>query len=390
MATFNEYRNKSNQRRYSFRYDAGADPVTGKRIRVRKSGFKSKKEAELELSRLQIEIEEHGLHTSNIVTFQDAFNLWFEQYKHTVKESTRATTKRIMLAHVLPYFGDVKLSKLTSAYCQKIVNQWFNDGLTTFKRYKNYASKVIDYAISLDEMKTNPFDKVNLPRRRFVDETTTKYFYTKQELNQLFSGIDKNKYPQPYMFLWLLAYTGMRKGEAIALRWSDISFTGETIAISRTYSRGDNNRPMVSSPKTTKSKRVIDLDPTTISLLKHWKITQAKQNLYLGVRTKGNGHLVFNSSKGKMIPDSKPRAWLHQAIARINKELPANQQLQPIKIHALRHTHASLLFEAGVDIKDVSERLGHSDIQTTLNIYTHVTEERKKQTAIKFKKFMES
>lgn len=389
MATFNEYKTKTGQKLYSFRLDAGVDKVTGQRIRLRRSGFRTKKEAQLAMARLQTHIDQEGLHENKLVTFSDAYKLWFEQYRHTVKESTEATTKRLITDHILPYFGKVDLAKLKPAYCQKIINQWFNDGLKSYIKYKNYASKIIDYMISLDEMKRNPFDNIIIPKRRYTEQAKVKYFYSKPELTRLFKGLEDMDDLKPFMFFWLLTYTGMRKGEAIALQWSDIDFENGTISIQRTMTRGENNRVIVLTPKTATSKRVIDIDPQTIKYLKKWHLAQSKSLMFWGVPVNKDHQLVFTSRVGKMITDSKPRVWLRAVLDHINKNVAFGDELKPIRVHGFRHTHASLLFQAGVDIKDVSERLGHRNIQTTLDVYTHVTEKQKKDTATKFQQFME-
>lgn len=390
MATFHEYKDNKGRRRYDFRVSAGSDPVTGKRQRIHKRGFATKKEAQLAASRLVTQIEQDGLRKSDIVTFDDAYNMWIQQYEHTVKESSFATTLRIFDKHILPYFTGIKLAKLTPAYCQKVINKWFNAGLKSYVKYRNYASKVLTYAVSLEALDRNPFNNIITPRRRYTEKQFKKDFYTRDELTRLFRALDQQGDPKKLTLFRVLAYTGMRKGECLALRWGDIDIPGKTLSIRRTISHGKDNKVIISTPKTTSSRRTIDLDADTVKLLQQWHLQQRKNNLLLGVKDRGSEHYVFTSPSGKLLSDNQPGIWLHALCKQINDVATADsERLEPIRIHGFRHTHASLLFQAGVDIKDVAERLGHSNIQTTMDVYTHVTEQQKKETAETFKRFMQ-
>ncbi len=133
-------------------------------------------------------------------------------------------------------------------------------------------------------------------------------------------------------------------------------------------------------PKTRDSKRLISLDNKTLSLLKKWRISQKEEEFANRIISSAN-NLVFK------IEDGTPLrlAYLNEKLNILIKK----HNLHPITIHGIRHTHASLLFEAGANIKEVQERLGHADIQMTMNIYTHVTNTLKEQTASKFQKYIE-
>lgn len=163
----------------------------------------------------------------------------------------------------------------------------------------------------------------------------------------------------------LLAFTGARRGEIGALTWQDISNNTLTInkAVTRTYAGLE-----VGKTKTASSKRLVSLDSQTISDLKAFKKTTDKKGL------------IFKSSTGGIMTDSLPRKWMHQILD--------DTDLRPIKIHGFRHTHASLCFEAGMTLKQVQYRLGHSDMKTTMNVYTHITKQAQDEIGEKFSNYI--
>ncbi|QED45978.1 site-specific integrase [Cytobacillus dafuensis] len=182
-----------------------------------------------------------------------------------------------------------------------------------------------------------------------------------------------------HVLFHLLIYTGARKGELLALTWDDIDFEAGFIRLWRTLFQTDGKH-LFQMPKTRDSKRLISLDNKTLSLLKKWRISQKEEEFANRIISSAN-NLVFK------IEDGTPLrlAYLNEKLNILIKK----HNLHPITIHGIRHTHASLLFEAGANIKEVQERLGHADIQMTMNIYTHVTNTLKEQTASKFQKYIE-
>lgn len=146
-------------------------------------------------------------------------------------------------------------------------------------------------------------------------------------------------------------------------------------------SRDKQNKLTINTPKTINGIREIAIDPSTIKVLKQWKKIQREELLILGYNSMNSEQLIFHSNKNKLLQPGKTRKWILQVQQKYN--------LNEITTHGLRHTHCSLLFEAGATIKEVQDRLGHSDIKTTMNIYAHVTENAKEETADKFAKFME-
>ncbi|WP_409366805.1 site-specific integrase [Lysinibacillus sp. 38-6] len=145
-------------------------------------------------------------------------------------------------------------------------------------------------------------------------------------------------------------------------------------------SRGEENRLYVKTTKNKSSIRTIKMDRATMDILQEWKKQQKQDYLILGFNTLQPKQLVFSNECNEYLQPTKSRKWMIQVQKKYN--------LDQITTHGLRHTHCSLLFEAEASIKEVQDRLGHSDIQTTMNIYTHVTEKAKEAAAEKFANYM--
>jgi integrase len=178
-----------------------------------------------------------------------------------------------------------------------------------------------------------------------------------------------------YTLFHLLAYSGMRKGEALALTWSDIDFEKNEIRINKAISRGIDNKLYL---KTTKNgvARTISMDQESMNLLAIWKAEQEKK-----FNTKPpKKQLVFNNRYNDFIQPIQTQKWLQQILKKYN--------LPKITTHGLRHTHCSLLFEDGASIKEVQERLGHTDVKTTMDIYAHITKKTKASTVEKFDAYL--
>ncbi|MDQ8229684.1 site-specific integrase [Enterococcus faecium] len=380
MATFEQYKKKNGKKLWKFQTYLGVDPLTGKQVRTTRRGFKTKKEAQLALTKLQLEYENNGLNKSKELTFQEVYDLWIVNYEQTVKESSFVKTKEQFANHILPAFGALKINKISIDIAQKFANEKVKK-FVLYREFINNASRICDYAIKLGYLQDNPFKKITVPKRKVsVHEEDTLNFFNKEELEIFLKSVEKKKDIRMYSFFRTLAFTGMRVGELLALTWKDIDFNDNYIKINKTLARGKNRRLYVEQPKTKNSKRDIPVDDETMNILKKWRLEQRKWLLTLGINTLSKNQLVFSNQKNEYLQLSKPRKWLEVIIKQNN--------LKRITIHGLRHTHASLLLEAGANIKDVQERLGHSSIQITMDLYIHITDKRKEKTAAQFAKYI--
>ena len=361
--------------------------MTGKPVKTTRRGFKTKKEAQLELNRLLVDFEQNGLQKAKITLFKEVCDLWLITYKKTVKETTYITTERYMTKYILPSFGDNRVDKINLKMCQKEVNKWA-DKTKMYKIILQYATKVMDYAINLELVDRNPFSNVIRPTPKKEIEQDKIKFYTLNELKQLFEFLE-NKVKQnsngqlmqkyfselDLVLFRFLTYSGLRGAEASALEWQDIDFTNKTVTVNKNMSLTKQGF-IVSTPKTKSSYRTITLDDKTLRLLKKWQLRQKEMLFANGLR---DNNIVFTNLFGERFT----RQDLYQRASRLSKA--AN--LHVIGVHGYRHTHASLLFRSGASMKEVQVRLGHSSIELSMNIYTHITKEVTEKTVDKLMKF---
>lgn len=387
MATFEQYKKKNGSTAWLFRTYLGVDESTGKQIRTTRRGFRTKKDALLAENRLQIEFQEHGLKKANVNTFKDVYELWFTSYEKTVKESTSIGTERYIKLHVLPIFQNMKVDKINIRMAQEAVNQWAND-LQVYKYVLQYAIKIMDYAIHLELISSNPFEKVIRPQPKSKKREGKIKYYTTDEVQKALATLEQRvkkfskanllyKYFAEFdlTFYRLLAFSGLRGGEALALEWSDIDFEQKRLTVSKTLSQTKNGYK-VSTPKTKSSNRIITLDDKTIRALKRWQLRSKEMHFTNGLK---NVQIIFPDLKGKHIH--------RQNIYMRSKRVAKFSELPDIGTHGWRHTHASMLFESGVSMKEAQERLGHASIQMTMNIYTHLSQKSKDETVEKLTKF---
>lgn len=349
---------------YYFKAYHGIDPLTNKKIITKRRGFKTEREARLAEAKCLTEYEKKSFRSKNTTTtFQQVYEIWKEHYKHTVKESTYVSQVNIADKWIIPNFRDKPINKISLSMCQAQVNKWADE----YKRFFgiiSIANQIFDYAISMELIENNPMRKTLKPKRQKNNTDELEKFYNKEELQEFFEIVKGFDDVEMMTYFRLLAFTGMRKNEISALRWSDIDLKSGQITVKQTLAKGEDNKLIFQTPKTKKSARTITLDPKTIEVLKEWH----------KYSTKG---LLFKNE------DGGPKSVVHvnNMLNRIWRKHPEFKRITP---HGFRHTHCSLLFEAGATIKEVQERLGHENIQTTMDIYAHVTQKAKNEVANKF------
>ena len=353
---------------YYFKAYHGIDPLTGKKIVTFRRGFKTEREARLAEAKCLSDYEKKTFRSRNTTTsFEQVYETWKEHYRNTVKESTYVSQIDKADRLIIPHFGDKPINKINLTMCQTQVNKWAEE----YKRFFgiiSIANQIFDYAISMELIETNPMKKTLKPKRQKNNTDELEKFYNKEELKEFFKivkGFDDN---EMLTYFRLLAFTGMRKNEISVLRWSDIDFKKGQITVNQTLAKGEDNKLIFQTPKTKKSARTITLDSKTIKVLKDWH----------KYSTKG---LLFKNELGS------PKSIVHvnNLLNRVWRRYPDFKRITP---HGFRHTHCSLLFEAGATIKEVQERLGHENIQTTMDIYAHVTQKAKNEDADKFASYI--
>ncbi|HBT4443728.1 TPA: site-specific integrase, partial [Enterococcus faecium] len=235
------------------------------------------------------------------------------------------------------------------------------------------------YAINIGLTSDNPTLNLLIPKPQIKTEKKLK-LYTKEQLELFLNEVSQEQNPyfknRDYTLFRLLAFSGCRIGEILALTWDNINFKTNEMAIKKTVARSDKYY-ISETPKTKKSNRIIYLDEKTIKQLKFWKLEQRKYLFQLGF-TKAN-YLFTNDENNFTI---------NQSVAERYNIYRERAGLPYIGLHGFRHTHASMLYEAGADHKEVQERMGHANIKTTMDTYTHITNSKKEETTQKLTNYI--
>ncbi len=378
---------------YTYVIDLGKDPITNKRKQKSKGGFKTKKEAQAALAKIQTEYHEGSYINETEITLKDFIKKWLELYEKTgkVKISTIRVRKH-ETNNMLLYFKDVKLKDITRSMYQDFLlelSKTFAEN--TLSGIHGTARQVFKKAVELKYLKEDPSEYSVLPKKqKTVEELEQEHeipkYFEKDELNKFLKAAKADSDPQAYAIFMTLAYTGMRIGELCALKWKDIDLKNKEISIYKTYYNPTNNAVeyKLLTPKTATSKRKIAIDDTLKNVLK--KHSKYQSSLILKMQSWYKEDFVFTkvlSNPG--YPENIKQ--LEYKMKQIIKRAGLDKVITP---HGLRHTHASLLAEAGVSLEEIQERLGHKDDSITREIYLHITKDMKKEASQKFAQLMKS
>lgn len=345
---------KADNGTYYFRANLGYHPVTGKQIQKYCSGFATKKEAREAYSKLILSSVKELDEKKKTVSFQTfTEETYLPWYKTQVKESTYLNRYSTIQKH-FAYFYKMATDEIEPIHVQswqlELAKQFSPNYIHVVQ---GLLSLAFDRAIVLGIAKKNPSRMIG----NIKSKKTQVDFWTLEEFQKVISLLYKGDYYEHYLFIsfWVLFMTGMRIGEAAALLWSDIDFDTGLLSITKTmyYKSMDNFKPV--EPKTQASVRTIYVDADTIRELKAWQEVQKK------VLKNCDYVLSYNG-----IPTSK------HTLPRALEKLAELAGVHRIKIHALRHSHASLLISMGENPLLIKERLGHEKIQTTLGTYGHL------------------
>lgn len=269
---------------------------------------------------------------------------------------------------------------------------------------RNVLSSMLRTAVEWEIIERNPCDKVRLQGVSAEEKVT---FFTPEQTTIFLDYIEKpytinvgghkriddtglpytvgdytiTKFiPEQVRILFILAiYTGLRKGELLALQWDDINFGTGVVQVSKAVTIV-GGKPVCKSPKTKTSHRSVSIPHFLTERLANLKHFQDKFRSQVGDYWQGN-NWIFTQDNGRMMNYSTPYQALQDAITRYNNGKPADQQLPHIPFHGLRHTSATLLIAGHQDLKTVSKRLGHAQTSTTMNIYAHALQESDRKAA---------
>lgn len=354
----------------------GVDKVTGKKVTTKVTG-RTKKELKNNIKLAESDFKNKGgsRHKAiSITKYEELALLWWDSYKHTVKPNSQDNMRKLLYNHILPLFGDYKLDKITTPLIQNKVNKWAdkanNNESGAFAHYDKLHAlnkRILQYGVTMQLLDNNPALNVVLPRKKKREKTSLKYFDNtelKKFLDYL-DGLNQSNYRHHFevtLYKFLLA-TGCRINEALALSWSDIDLESSSLSITKTL----NRYVEVNTPKSQASIRTIDIDKATVLMLKQYRNRQRIQGLEIGLVP----DIVFSDFINKYVNDQTLYTRLRTHFKRAG--------VSNIGFHGFRHTHATLLYNAGIDPKALQHRLGHSTISMTLDTYSHLSKENAKK-----------
>lgn len=376
-----EYKKKNGTIVYRANIYLGVDSITGKKVKTSVTG-RTKKEVRSRIKEAQHNFKTNGQTVTKAVpveNYKELSELWLKSYEMTVKPQTFIATKRMLYNHLIPVFGDIKLDKLSVTYIQGHINELSKE-FVHFGTVHSINKRVLQYGVSLQLIPFNPARDVILPKVLKPDNKAIK-FIDYDDLKALMSYMEKlsNKkysYYFDYVLYSVLLATGCRFGEAVALTWSDIDFENATIDINKSYNRLVD---IVGTPKSKAGYRVISIDQKTINLLRLYKNRQRQLFSEVGVEAP---EVVFATPTRKY----QNTAIRQDALDRRLKEIDCPR----FTFHAFRHTHASLLLNAGISYKELQYRLGHATLAMTMDIYSHLSKDKEKEAVSYYEKAINS
>ncbi|MHB1651627.1 MAG: site-specific integrase [Desulfitobacteriaceae bacterium] len=381
---------------WSYIVDIGVDPSTGKRKQEKKGGFKTKASAQTACGIVIQEVEQ-GIHIKESeITFEDFSKEWLADYENTGKKKKESTmlVRNLEIARLLPFLGKSKLKDVTRKQYQGALNGLKEKKLSQSTIVGSYTTgrMIFKKAVEFELIKNDPTRYASVPKSvKTIDELEEEEeiikYLEKSELKVFLQTAKDKGLGKDYLIFLLLGYTGMRVGEMCALKWKDIDLVEGSVNITKTYFNPTCNakKYKLTTPKTKASKRKISIEEIVLEELKKHK---AKQNIVI-MKNRDSYHdkdfIFAKEVKDLGYPEHINTIGRH--MHSLLKKAGLNTSLTP---HSLRHTHTSLLAEAGVSLPEIMERLGHKDAKTTTWVYTHTTQTMKKEASRKFSELMKS
>jgi integrase len=356
---------------WSFTVDIGRKP-DGTRNQKTKSGFKTRKEAEQACAELIAQITKGTYVEPSKKVVKELMENWLELIvKPSVRISTFENYSKAVYKRILPHFGSMKVKDIHVDHIQGFYLSLLNEGLSP--EYVTYMHSLLKsffkYQTKIENVPKNVMDLVTPPRIRRKEQKT----WTIEEAKR-FLDVAKNESNTYYIVYLLALYTGLRRGELLALRWKDVDFEQGKLSVCQTlyYSK---KVFQFFEPKTTRSNRLVSIPEYVIKELLRHKTVQEQHKKMMG-QAYQDFDLVAANELGYPIHPRSLTGHFNRMIMKAG--------VPKIRFHDTRHTHATILLKLGEHIKIVSERLGHSNSAMTMNVYSHVTPDMQKQAARKF------
>lgn len=369
------YITRKNDNWYVVIYE-GLDPTTGKERRTWHAAGTDRAEAQALADRLAAEQRERrGTGRSRLTLAGHIERAWLPRKQRQLRPVTIDGYRRQLRLYILPHLGHVPLRSLRIEEIEDLYEHLSTDGradgtggLSTKSVLEVHVllRQILDDAVTRGQLAANPARHAVPPRHR-RDQHRRRMAWTAHELATFLTSAAGHRHHRTW---WLAAHTGIRRSELVGLRWRDIDLDNQRLSITRTIVCV-NGRMHHSTGKTTSASRTIDLDGTTVDLLARWRDDHRDR---FGHHDPERGLVVRDD--GETVNPQTLSQGFTRAVGKTG--------LPPLTLHGLRHTHATLLLQASVPLKVVSERLGHSTPAFTMATYQHVLPGMQAQAAATF------
>lgn len=339
---------------------AGINLKTGKRKRIVRRGIKTYKEAKEILNEIT-NLENQGIDVTDNPSTKKVIEDYLEHSKMYDKPSTYEKKCNIFRNHITEYFKKFRIKDITKKEVAEFRNLLAQQDISNnYKRYILTALKTFfNYCMKQELIYKNPTVTID----NFKKEKVTMKFWTINEFKDFIANVDNKIY---YTLFYLMYFTGIRRGEALALTWEDIDFYSSKLHITKTCSHVHKQGYVITKPKTNESNRIIHLNDKLLKVLEEYKS-------YIELKGLNLCDTMLFRINGNIIPKT--------TIDRNFNNYINVSDVKKIRVHDFRHSHVALLIHLKQDILSISKRLGHSDVSITLNNYGHLYDEADKKVA---------
>jgi integrase len=342
----------------------------GKRKQLRRRGFDTKKAAQAALTKLLGEAQNGSFVAPVRATLGDfLLTEWLPARRISLRDSTTASYEGLIRNYVTPTIGGVKLQAVDGSTLNRLYVRLLEEGRTetrrkagaglsvkTVRNLHGVLNRAFKDGVRWGRLQRNPCDAADPPKGASPEMKA----WSTAELRAFVTSVQSHRWAGVWS---LMATTGMRRGEVLGLRWSDVDLEAGTVTIRSTRIRFGTT-VAASTPKTSRGNRTISIGPATVAALRAWKRQQSADHLLIGAGWQDRTGLVVTIADGAAPnPD---------AFSNLFGDLVERAGVPAIRLHDLRHSYATAALADGVPVKVVSQRLGHADVGVTLKVYAHV------------------
>lgn len=313
------------------------------------------------------------------ISFKQLSAIWLDKFSPNVSEQGKSQYSGLLRLHINPAFGEMRLKDIKKADLQSLLNEMVKNGasMSQLRKIKMVSASVMEMAAENRLISYNPFKGIKMPavpqkRREAI---------TDEQKRLIFENWQGHRMGVPALIMLLC---GLRRGELIALQWSDIDLDAGKLTVNKAAAFDRSHKPIIKTTKTNAGKREIEIPAALLSALRQSRRT----SLYVCPASEG-GIMTYSAFK---------RAWesyMHYLNicaggADATRSKPKVIAMQPFTPHQLRHTYATMLYSAGVDLLTAQKLLGHTDVKVTMGIYTHLEDERRKVSISSLNEYISS